>query len=183
MSVEAFTKVVRPGVLAADGDVFVEVDWDGTRLAITGVEGPKANGDCLGSSGQIVLGYRTREQRDRIGLDVKGGWTRPMLDRLFDVWGRWHMNDLRAGSPRQEQHLRDHPIPRHVPGGASFYERAVAALSSAGLQPDAQHLVDGRPYFYGSAWLTEDVPEDVLTFLRDLPESSKKYPWPWGKKQ
>jgi hypothetical protein len=54
---EAFQKILSPTVTGARGDipVFVKVIFDGTRLSITGVEGPRRNGNCYGGCGKITL--------------------------------------------------------------------------------------------------------------------------------
>jgi hypothetical protein len=87
-----FTKIVRPGVAAGVGSVFCKIEWDGKRLAITGVEGPTRDGNCAGSCGQInkptIHTYAT-------------GWNAKILDKFFDIWGRWHLNNMRAGCEHQ----------------------------------------------------------------------------------
>jgi hypothetical protein len=79
-------QLVTPRVRAA---VFVTVEWDGRRLSLTGVEGPKSNGDAVGSCGQVTLGCADHVNRI------------PEYDRLAEVWDRWHLNDMRAGCEHQ----------------------------------------------------------------------------------
>lgn len=54
-------------------------------LHITGVVGPRSNGDCY-SAGQC---YDTMRQ----GV-ANPGWTADSLYKLLDIWQRWHMNDM-----------------------------------------------------------------------------------------
>lgn len=69
--------------------------------------------------------------------------------RMVEIWERWHLNDMRAGTPRQEEYLRTlTPRPRG-------YEATCQALTDAGLLVD-----DG--YRYGSRWLTEALPAEVI---------------------
>lgn len=76
--------------------------------------------------------------------------------RMVEVWKRWHLNDMRAGSPAQEQWLKEHPIdPAEYAYPKSHYEVASAKLAAAGLNPD-------NGYKYGSAWLREELPADVI---------------------
>jgi hypothetical protein len=97
-----------------------------------------------------------------------------------------------AGSPRQEQWLRDHKAEWEAARNdfkGNHFTWAKARLAEAGLQPDREHLVDiGRtdeqkqplgpqPYSYGSSWLHDEVPEDVLQWLRDLPDATEECPW------
>ena len=76
--------------------------------------------------------------------------------RMAAIWKRWHLNDMRAGSPAQEEHLRT--TPDAFPGyPVSYYEWASGLLAKAGLNPDPN-----TGYRYGSAWLTEALPDDVI---------------------
>lgn len=126
------------------------------ELSICAVEGPKANGTCIGACGQVRDGLVDPAFTPAPGIDAT---------RLREVWDRWHLNGMKAGSPAQEAHLRAHPIDR----AADHFKVATEALRAAGLQPDPGHLYNGKPYSYGSAWLHEEVPEDVLQWLHDLP--------------
>lgn len=165
-----FTKLLRPGLVDCGyGDaprlrsVFVTVEYTNGRLSITGVEGPTANGDAAGSCGQC---------RDLAVEQFNDGWTAEMVDQLRAVWERWHLNDMRAGSPAQEDWLRANPVTAVYP--ESRFEKAKAALASARLDPD-------NGYSYGSAWQTENVPDDVLTWLQALPDSDRPMPGSWGR--
>lgn len=75
---------------------------------------------------------------------------------------------MKAGSPIQEQWLREHPIdPSEYEYPRSHYEVARAKLAEAGLNPDPDK------YAYGSAWKTEELPADVLAEIAswDAPAS------------
>jgi len=128
----------------------VAIKWGSKRLSITGVEGPLANGNCRGGCGQV------HEKAEHINRE-------PFYARLMKIWERWHLNDLCAGSPAQEMWLRDHPVTAAYP--ESHYEKASDALTAAGLNPDP----NAGGYEYGSAWLHEDVPQDVIDWLFALP--------------
>lgn len=75
---------------------------------------------------------------------------------------------MRAGSPSQEEYLRNNPV--DVPFSGAHYECVCEALKKVGLYDD-------NDYHYGSAWNFEEVPEDVLNFLKNLPESKEEPAW------
>jgi len=174
-----FYRVLQPGKLRMyDGAplvrLFVEVEVHHTNdrttdlsqpeLSITGVEGPKANGDAFGSCGQCV------HSLDELEV-LEDGWTPEMVATLRDIWNRWHLNAMRAGTIAQTEHLRTLTFPGYP---VSHFDWAKEQLAAVGLQPDTS--VD-PPYSYGSAWLYEPLPEATLAWLRHLPESTVKYPW------
>jgi hypothetical protein len=156
-----------------DGDLYVTVEWQlrngRDELSLTGVIGPKVNGNCRGSCGQ------TGVPDDMISYAE--GWDAESATRLAEVWDRWHLNAMRAGSPSQEAWLREHPVTAVYP--ESYLTKARTALAAADLQPDASLLHDGEPYSYGSAWLYEQVPESILTWLANLPDNAERLPDIW----
>ena len=156
---QAFTKIVSIGRSRATGTTYCKIQFDDSRLSIAGVEGPKANGDCLGSCGQIVM----HEWRFD---SLCPGWNPELIAQFRAVWKRWHLNDMTPGSPAQMQWLRGNPeAPRD-------YTWASKALADAGLNPDPSN-----GYKYGHAWLFEPVPSDVLSFLQSLPDSDTSPAW------
>jgi hypothetical protein len=147
--------------------VFVTVSYVDGRLSITGVEGPMAGGNCYGGCGQIG-GHAGRA----LTVDAYApGWTPELVAQLDKVWHDWHLNDMRAGSPRQRAWLAAHPE------AGREYKTTLDNLTAAGLSPDAQYLHNGKPYAYGSAWLSDPVPADVIAFLESLPASTIPNPW------
>jgi hypothetical protein len=189
----AFAKTVRLGTRprypSGRMDVYAKIEWDGRELSITGVEGPRSNGDAFGSSGQIVMSYGEPDAFD--GFEPAPGWTLESVRRFFALWDRWHLNKMRAGSPAQSKWLRDHAADWEAAkadrerwsrenGGRGYpdhYTWAREELTKAGLQPDHSHPVNGKPYSYGSAWLSEEVPPEVLAELEAFPSTDRAPAW------
>jgi hypothetical protein len=178
---EPFRKVINPGKvnvgLVNPAPVFCSIKWDGERLSISGVVGPTRNGNCSGGCGQIL--------GDLLQLvSITDGWSYAMVHKLHELWDRWHLNDLRAGTPTQEAHLRSLKVggaepwlnftSKGYPNGGDHYAWAKHVLAEAGLQPD--NSVWGG-YSYGSQWLTEEVPEEVLAYLAALPDTTVTPAW------
>lgn len=149
--------------------VFVTVVWDGEELHFTGVEGPKRNGDCSGGCGQIEMHWRENPECWTYGSP---DMPRARVERLMELWDRWHLNHMKAGSPAQEAWLRANPVKVVYP--ESHLDVALVALTAVGLQPDPDHIgSNGKPYSYGAQWLKEEVPHDVLVELLTYPTSDK----------
>lgn len=121
---------------------------DGKKvLSISGVEGPKSNGDCKGSCGQIVMGMESS-----YAVDFAEGWDQKMFDEFVTVWNRWHLNDMKSAC----EHQRELNI--------TYNE-------------DPKNVCVTCGYKIGSAWLHEDLPESVITFLNSLPETDQRPAW------
>ncbi len=76
--------------------------------------------------------------------------------RIVELWDRWHLNDMKAGTRLQQECLATY-------GKDERYDYDVACKRLA----DNNLLID-RGYKYGSAWLVEIVPTDVLRELCQL---------------
>lgn len=91
-------KIVNPcmcDVYRGKSRGFVKIEYDGSRLSISGVIGPVSNGGATGSCGQCV-----DEIREGTPID---GWDREMLNKLCDIWDRWHLNDMRPCCKHQRE--------------------------------------------------------------------------------
>lgn len=208
--------------------VFVEVNWDGERLSLSGVVGPKPNGDAI-SCGQIVDELTTKDFFPFPGIDTT---------RLVDVWKAWHLNYMNAGCSHQraswdmegEIEIVTYQLTSEALREKGKLERSALASLRSGetvtfteeqqgiaalpfqttKAPDSEGVASGRyevkrretrsvhsvrhtdhprgllgkpcevcDYKYGSAWLKEDVPADVISFLETLPDNTKKLARCW----
>lgn len=159
---EKFIKIVRLGV-GKSGNVYCKITFEAGCLSITGVEGPLANGDARGGCGQIVMSLKAED------IQPAPGWDTAKIQQFLAYWDKWHLNDMQAGTPEQmaelEKHKHKYPgYPMH------HYDWAKGVLKEAGLQPH-------NGYDYGTKWLRVEVPEDVLEFLKSLPETDKTPAW------
>lgn len=150
---KAFKKTVFIG-RTDQGRLTVNINFEGDNLSITGTEGRD-------SGGQIIMHPWNIETYGH-GIDAA------TVEKLRGIWGKWHLNDMQAGSPAQTAFLEANPVSR-----ADHYAQACEALKAAGLNPDPNYFNNGKPYKYGSAWLRIDVPPEVLQWLNNLPEGTQ----------
>jgi|694.fasta_scaffold25991_5 hypothetical protein len=163
---EYFQKKMTIGTVAGycdqkPRDVTVNIRYECGKLAF--------DGSVAGiAAGQIVMGLRAY---DIVPAD---GWTTEAIQWLFDMWERWHLNDMRAGTPRQEEVIR-----RYAVHGGNAYREAPHSYAKTHGYEDAYALhcawlviegllVDGG-YRYGTAWLREEVPQEIVDALQVLP--------------
>lgn len=74
--------------------VWVESELNNGKLSISGVTGPRSNGDAWGSCGQIINDLRAPEFTPLAGIDTT---------RLTGIWNEWHLNDMQAECEHQRR--------------------------------------------------------------------------------
>jgi hypothetical protein len=145
-------KVLRIGNKKGVGQVYCKIEYKEGKLSISGVESPNVYGNCRGGCGQI----------NPVKVDTLAkGWTYGKLARFNSIWAEWHLNDMKAGTPKQTEALK---------GKNLDYDKAVEYLKSINLYED-------NGYKYGSAWLKVEVPQDVIDFLEALPNTDRQPAW------
>jgi len=225
--------------------IFCRIEYKEGNLSITGVEGPKKNGNCLGGCGQIVDNLVPAE------IQPSKGWTQELIEEFIAVWKLWHLNDMRAGCEHQRAQWRrwtclecgqqwDSPIrpssctpnisgevteycpsctrrnvwsgttlpswghcPGHYdpmkeetcsspkrPATSEDIQRAIQETARTGVGlirgPGQRYYCSedkmSKPcpvcgYRYGSQWLWEEIPVEVIEFLESLPETEVQPVW------
>jgi hypothetical protein len=89
------------------------------------------------------------------------------VQRLVDIWGRYHLGGMKPGTRAQEKFLADARVKAVYP--QSQYELDCKVLEKANLLTvvggpliqNAHGQTVQRNYQYGSAWLVERLPADV----------------------
>lgn len=125
-------------------------------LSISGAIWDRALNDCF-SAGQ---NYDTLEKALKEGnIEMKNGLTNSDLKKLIDIWRVWHLNDTNGGTRKQEEIINKYY--KENPNESHSYEKAVELLKKHDL------LVDNG-YQYGSKWLYEPLPQDVIDFVEEF---------------
>jgi hypothetical protein len=161
-----FTNVVRIGSKQTYNgryySVYCSIKYNAGALSITGVEGPLSGGICLGGCGQIVNHIKPIKRYAK-------GWNKKLLDKFIEVWHEYHLNDLCAGTREQEECIKKY-------GATNMsYSNQCELLKVHGLYQVS--LPDGTLYTYGTSWLAKDVPEHVLEWLYELPNTDRNPAW------
>ena len=145
------------------------------RLSICGVIGPTRNGNCYGGAGQCVDDIRHGKPSD--------DWTREMLNKFCDIWEKWHFNDMRASCSHQRELGWDKIGGEKVnykPSDTNYKPTVETKLKCHTYESEGGILCKPCPicgYRYGSKWLKENVPDDVLDFLFSLPKTKTTPAW------
>jgi hypothetical protein len=108
------------------------------------------------------------------------GWNADRVRELVAVWQRWHLNDMRAGCEHQRTTKWDSlPIdpskPLNTYGKHFEGQRSDSWNMLTWVRPDEHPeglLTKPCPvcgYKYGSAWQSEPLPPDIITYVENLP--------------
>ena len=81
----------------------------------------------------------------------------PKFKEIYRLWKLYHLNDMHAGTPKQEAAIEEWK----AKGNQYDYDKVCEYLASINL------LVDGD-YQYGTAWLYEAIPDDDLNKIKEL---------------
>ena len=80
------------------------------------------------------------------------GWDAEQESRFREVWQRWNLNNMRSACEHQRAR------------GETYEAHPHAVCGDCG-------------YHLGSAWLKEEVPSDVLSYLASLPDTDRTPAW------
>ena len=143
------------------GRAFVEWELTDGRFSMSGQVWDRQGSDCV-TAGQCV-----DEIAEAFPNDAK-------LQRMREIWDRWHLNDMKPGSPKQTAWLKAHDAEYRaaLTAGKDGYQWTCEALAAAGLNPDKSYRYDGpgaanirdegAGYPYGHAWIKEELPPEVV---------------------
>ncbi len=148
-------------------------------------------GDETTTRGRCWAAGQNRDALTSI-TDYAPGWNRAKVKRLAGVWDRWHLNGMHAGCEHQRA-LGWTSCPGHygAPGKTCSnpnpepLTRDDLDRANDDLRRDGVALVGSHSYYrcsedkisqpcpecgykYGTAWLRETLPDDVITFVKSL---------------
>lgn len=81
----------------------------------------------------------------------------PLAEKIVNWWRKYHLNNMHAGTPKQEESLNK----AGITNWADDYDICRKYLESIGLLYD-------NGYKFGSAWLKEEIPADDLREIKEF---------------
>ena len=87
----------------------------------------------------------------------------PKFITIHKLWKKYHLNDMHAGTPEQEQLVDDYFKAEHK---RYDYDEAKKVLSDNNML--TVKLADGTDYTYGHGWLYEPIHEEDLKTILEL---------------
>ena len=180
---ENFRKVVNPCMCDTGRSRlsrgFAEIKYQDGRLSICGVVGPMSNGNCMGSAGQCVDSFRDALAHGK----TCEGWSVGMLVKFCNIWDRWHLNDMRPYCAHMKKLGWDKEASEtiEVAGRFSWEKPKMERRGWVRFDKDERGILC-KPcpvcgYEYGTKWLFEEVPEEILEWLKNLPDTKVRPAW------
>lgn len=92
--------------------LFCKIEFRDGKLSISGVIGPKRNGDAVGGCGQVDMEFDHKNKEDNDSrytnpieansLKFADGWNKTKWYKFLDIWKHWHLNDMNSACEHQE---------------------------------------------------------------------------------
>lgn len=134
--------------------VLVDVELkDNNELSICG-EIVGTHGDTWRCGGQCC------EEIDRVSAQFTKE-NQSLWKTIYRLWHLYHLNGMHAGTPEQEQALKD----AGMTAWANNYTECCDYLESIGL---LKTMHNGKEYKFGTAWLFHPIPQEDLTLIHNL---------------
>lgn len=101
----------------------------------------------------------------------------PIFKEIYDLWKKYHLNNLHAGTKEQEDILKEAVKTRELEEYGANYKEKCDYLESKDMLYDKKYLVEKKqadgtikrvPYKYGTGWLKEEIPEGDLLRIKSL---------------
>ena len=161
-------------------DVFIEIEY-GTQPHKKPDKPELTISADIRRSGHCVAGGQSIDTVRRVATrgTLAPGWTYKRVLKLCRIWERWHLNGLRPGCEHQRAWGWDKlPINPNYPTDTygKFYEdqHQDSWNMLTWVRRDEHplgllsHPCPSCGYKYGSAWLYEPLPQDVISFIGEL---------------
>ena len=133
------------------------------RLSISASEWNLSRSDCT-QCGQMQDSLR-REFKDG-KLKLKSTVSNEDFRMLLDIWDKYHLNDIKAGTEKQLDLISQHRNDDKYADKDVFLDRPEAILKDHNANPD-------RDWKYGSGFLYRPIPDDVQEFIRTIQRKLK----------
>lgn len=117
-------------------------------------------------------------QKAAEGAGMKPYIHNKLFDELYSLWLRYHLNDMHAGTPEQEAAIKEQEAKL---GRCMDYDTACDYLKEIGLyEVTYTGRAIGReyknePYRYGSAWLIQPLPTEVIRRVIEIVKGNGGY--------
>ena len=147
----SFGKVDYLGIGKKNCLVEVELNFNQNKFSASGTIWNHLKTDC----------YSCGQNLDTIKKLIPDN---KLFNKIYDIWAKYHLNDLTAGSPNQMAFLKSIIRPKN----AKFYTWECEQLEKVDLLVDKSYLHDKKPYKYGTAWLTTEIPKNIKKDINNI---------------
>lgn len=93
--------------------IFCKIEFTGGNLSISGVIGPKRDGNAYGGCGQIDMEFDHKNKEDNDSrysnpikaedLKFSDGWNKTKWYKFLEIWKHYHLNNMKSACEHQEK--------------------------------------------------------------------------------
>ena len=98
----------------------------------------------------------------------------PTFLKIYDLWKKYHLNDLKAGTPAQEKAVHEYFEKNNkrydYTDACNYLESIGLLLDDCGCNTTGRRYEKGQGYQYGHGWVIEEIPESAVKEIKGLIE-------------
>ena len=132
-------------------NAFVKIEFNNGRLSLGGVVGPMRSGNCYGPAGQCVDSIRKGTPTE--------DWSEKMIQKLCNIWDKWHLNDVRPYCSHQKELGWDEMAKKEVTLYHYILNRETQDKKREAEKAAIQVLINGETF----------TPSKEQVFIANLP--------------
>ena len=94
----------------------------------------------------------------------------PTVAMIHTIWKKHHLNNMNPGTQFQEDFLAEHKASGNLSVDADYTE-CCDFLRTYGFY---EVMYRDEPYTYGSAWITQEIPKEILDLTMDIIQKNEQ---------
>ena len=100
----------------------------------------------------------------------------PLFREIFELWNKWHLNGLHAGTPEQEKAIKEW----EAQGNKYDYDKACEHLKNLDLYAvcytghGQSQEYNNDLYVYGTDWIIRELPKNVIKRVKEIIKEQNK---------
>lgn len=106
--------------------------------------------------------------------EIKEHVNDPTFLKIYDMWKKYHLNDLKAGTPAQEKAVHDYLEKNNkrydYTDACNYLESIGLLVDDCGCNTTGRRYEKGQGYEYGHGWVIEEIPESAVKEIKCLIE-------------
>lgn len=104
--------------------------------------------------------------------EIKEYVSDPTFLKIYDLWKKYHLNNIKAGTPAQEKAVHEYFEKNNkrydYTDACNYLESIGLLLDDCGCNTAVRRYEKGQGYEYGCGWVIEEIPESAVKEIKEL---------------